>query len=890
MSRTSLLRSGVSALALSAFAVFSAQAASFDITSGTVTTPQTLANGETGNVDSGAELSVTANGSSGNAVTVNGNTVVITNAGLIQNLGTGRAIQAPSGGGTTRDITLDNSGTIRSADDTFRINVNVTAGTITINNSGTMASTGGQVIDFAAISTAGATISINNLAGGVIQSGGEDAVRPGKNATVTNWGKITSGSGGDGVDVQTNGGTVINKSGGEISAGKHGINVGVNGNVTVINEAGATIIGRNGSGVGSDGYGTVTNYGRITGDYDEISATGDGDGVDIDIEGHIYNYGIIEGTGADGVTNHSEGIAMGGGVIRNYAGALISGDDRGILIDDGNGNSAYGSVDIENAGTIVGLMGDALKIVGNYDDKLVNSGRIVGNIDLGGGANILDNEAGGLLEVGTVLSVGAGNTINNAGTIVPGGTGSIETTTLTGKLSQSSTGALAIDLDAAANAADRINVTETASLSGSIKLTVDAISISSGTVTVLSAAGGTSIAGLSLSPAPVALQAELLYPNAHDVQISYDLSFAPTSIGLSGNQTSLGNHIDDAVIADPTKLTGITQALFSLTDANDYRAALDQLSPEIYGDGAVATLYGAHAFGNSLLSCYKRDAQYAAVSEDQCMWAAFTGRTLDQNASPEGLGYDEQTWGFSGGGQVAVAPGLMLGLAGGIEQGNADATNGASADIDRAYAGVALKHVAGPWVVAGAVFGGTGSTDTTRPINFGGLVTAATGDQTVSHLSGRLRVAYQMGGNALYAKPMVDVEATHMWLGSVQEQGGPGALSIASSEETVFSAAPAVEIGGEVMIDGGTLVRPFARVGGVFYSEDSIAISSSFIGGPAGVPGFATQAEVEDVMGNVGAGLDLVWRDGTTIKAQYDGLFGSEVQQHTFGAKASVKF
>ena len=110
VSRTSLLRSGVSALALSAFAVFSAQAASFDITSGTVTTPQTLANGETGNVDSGAELSVTANGSSGNAVTVNGNTVVITNAGLIQNLGTGRAIQAPSGGGTTRDITKVRSG------------------------------------------------------------------------------------------------------------------------------------------------------------------------------------------------------------------------------------------------------------------------------------------------------------------------------------------------------------------------------------------------------------------------------------------------------------------------------------------------------------------------------------------------------------------------------------------------------------------------------------------------------------------------------------------------------------------------------------------------------------------------------------------------------------
>jgi uncharacterized protein with beta-barrel porin domain len=888
VSRTSLLRSGVSALAISAFAVFSAQAASFDITSGTVTTPQTLANGETGNVDNGAALSVTANGGSGNAVTVNSNTVVITNAGLIQNLGTGRAIQAPSGGGTTRDITLDNSGTIRSADDAFRINVNVTSGTITINNSGTMASTGGQVIDFAAISTAGATISINNLAGGVIQSGGEDAVRPGKNATVTNWGQIISGTGGDGVDVQTNGGTVINKSGGEISAGKHGINVGVNGDVTVINEAGGTIIGRNGSGVGSDGYGTVTNYGRITGDYDEVSATGDGDGVDIDIEGHIYNYGIIEGTGADGVTNHSEGIAMGGGVIRNYAGALISGDDRGILIDDGNGNSAYGSVDIENAGTIVGLMGDALKIVGNYDDKLLNSGRIVGNIDLGGGANILDNEAGGLLEVGTVLSVGAGNTVNNAGAISPGGTGAVETTALTGGLKQSATGMLAIDLDAAAETSDRVNVSEGADLGGAVKLSVAGLAIAGGTVTVLTADDGVTLNGLELIASP-ALQAFLIYPDANTVQVAYNLSFAP-NIGLTQNETAVGEHLNDAVEADPTTLDDVTSALLAVTTDSEYRSALDQLSPEIYGDGAVATLYGAHAFGNSLLSCHKRDAQYAAVSEDQCMWAAFTGRTLDQNASAEGLGYDEQTWGFSGGGQVAVAPGLMLGLAGGIEQGNADATNGASADIDRAYAGVALKHVAGPWVVAGAVFGGTGSTDTTRPINFGGLVATATGDQTVSHLSGRLRVAYQMGGNALYAKPMIDVEATHMWLGSVQEQGGPGALSIASSEETVFSAAPAVEIGGEVMIDGGTLVRPFARVGGVFYSEDSIAISSSFIGGPAGVPGFATQAEVEDVMGNVGAGLDLVWRDGTTIKAQYDGLFGSEVQQHTFGAKASVKF
>jgi outer membrane autotransporter protein len=153
-----------------------------------------------------------------------------------------------------------------------------------------------------------------------------------------------------------------------------------------------------------------------------------------------------------------------------------------------------------------------------------------------------------------------------------------------------------------------------------------------------------------------------------------------------------------------------------------------------------------------------------------------------------------------------------------------------------------------------------------------------------------VRAAYQAGGNALYVKPMVDLEATQLWLGSVQETGGPAALSIAGSNETIFSAAPAVEVGGEHAISGGLLVRPFARVGAIFYSNDDIAISSSFAGGPAGIPAFQTQAEIDRVMGTVGAGLDLVWSDASTLKLHYDGMFGDATEQHTFGAKASFKF
>jgi uncharacterized protein with beta-barrel porin domain len=761
---------------------------------------------------------------------------------------------------------------------------------ILIDNAGLISAVDGQAIDFDDLESDDATISIINRETGSIKATESDAVRPGEGATVTNYGTITSydtvgsGKGSDAVDLQEHTATINNMASGVISGFRHGITTDTD--LTVTNYG--TITGRNGSGVGSDGDGTVINYGTITGAYAGVNE-GDGDGVDIDFSGYIENYGTIQGTGADGVDNNSEGIAMGGGIIKNFAGAVISGASRGILIDDSDKGAAYGSVSIENAGMIVGYGSDAITVIGDLDDELFNSGTIIGNIDLGGGENTLDNEAGGLLQVGSMLAVGAGNSVSNAGTIAPGGSGSIETTMLTGGLAQTSSGALAIDLDTVTSTADLIEVTETATLAGSVMLAVSDLAISSGTVTVLTATGGVTALDLGLIASP-ALQASLAYPNANDVQISYAVSFAPAGIGLNANQSALGTHLNDAVLADPTSLADITSALLTVTTDEDYFSALDQLSPEPYGDAAVSTLNGAHTFGNALMSCRKRDAAYVGVSEGECLWAAASGRIYEQDATASGLGYEEDTWGVAGGGQVSIAPGLVLGLAGGYERSDADTTTGASTETDRGYAGAVLKHTSGRWLVAGAAFGGWSATETTRPIAIGPLATTATGEQDVPHLSGRLRVAYQAGGNAFYAKPMVDLEVTHLWFGSVREQGSPAALSIASSEETFFSAAPAIEFGGEVPLADGAVLLPFVRAGAIFYSEDSLAFSSAFAGAPSGVSSFLTQSEVDDVMGSVGAGLEVMWTDASVLKLYYDGAFGSDTRLHGFGGKASVKF
>ena len=598
--RTSLLRGCGSVLALSAFVTFSAPAAAADFTvptNSTDNTGKTLTGTDTGTVEDDGTLSVP-----GTAVVWQGPStgVTLNNSGTVASTG-GRAIDTDnSAGNTPRTITVNNyfGATISGADDAFRIRQTVGTGTVVLNNAGTITSATGQALDFDNVSvTGGGSVTINNLATGLIKADNADAIRPGEGTTVNNYGDIYaggtigSGASSDGVDLQGNTATVNNMEGGDISGFRHGITTDVG--VTVTNWG--TITGRNGSGVGSDGDGTVINHGTITGAYAGVG-NGDGDGVDIDINGYIENYGTIQGTGADGNANHSEGIAMGGGTIINAAGALISGADRGILIDDGNGATAYGAVTIENRGTIEGLGTDAITVVGNFADTLTNSGTINGNVDLGGGANTLTNSEGGVLNVGTVLSVGAGRTVGNAGTISPGGDGVVTTTALTGKLQQTATGNLAIDLDAATNTADRLNVSESAALAGSVTLSVTDIAIASGTVTVLTAAGGATHDDLKLINliASPALQAQLIYPDASNVQIQYALSFAPAGIGLNANQGSLGGYLNNAVVADPTSLSGVTSALLAVTSNGAYTRSRSAVSGSLRRCRRFQSLCGAH--------------------------------------------------------------------------------------------------------------------------------------------------------------------------------------------------------------------------------------------------------------------------------------------------------
>lgn len=337
--------------------------------------------------------------SSNSAVNVSSQTtgVTVTNSGTISDTASGnRAITAS---GASQNLTItNNSGALIQATGDDAIHggsggTPITSGTILINNYGTIqslgttSSTNGQAIDFD--NTSGSVaITINNYATGVITAADSDAIRPGANATVNNYGTITSNSvngdtGNDGIDFQSHaGGTVNNYAGGSITGARHGITG--SGSITVYNEG--TITGNLGSGINIDStsgitYVTNTASGVITGN---AGGTTDGDGIDVDYLVSINNYGKIYAYGTS-TGNLSEAITVGGGTINNYAGGVIYSVQRAITVDDSNGGNAYGPTTIYNEGTIQGGNGEAISITDTFGDTITNKGVIIGSITTGTG-------------------------------------------------------------------------------------------------------------------------------------------------------------------------------------------------------------------------------------------------------------------------------------------------------------------------------------------------------------------------------------------------------------------------------------------------------------------------------------------------------------------------
>ncbi|MDA7949781.1 MAG: autotransporter domain-containing protein, partial [Hyphomicrobiaceae bacterium] len=587
------------------------------------------------------------------------------------------------------------------------------------------------------------------------------------------------------------------------------------------------------------------------------------------------------------------------GALITTSGGVVSGSTYGIGTNVSNGgatinNLAGGTIrtDTIGAGTFA-IHSDAAGVT-----TVNNTGTVTGNVQfLGGGIgnSLFNNQVGGLFNAGTTVNLGAGNRLRNAGTLAPGGEGAIQTTELDGNITQTGTGTFQVDVDQTAGTADRVNASGSAELDGNVQVRLQNAAPGEQSVTILSAAGGTTDNGLDVLSSPI-LQASLSFPNATDVVLTTEIDFTPDSVDLgvdlNVNQTNIAEHLDESFNAGGGGLGPVFEGLLNgVVSGPDYIAALDQLLPEIYLNTQATALFAAEEFNGNLLSCPKAGEGFTAISQGQCMWLHFDGRWLDRDSTYEHIGFNEDTHGVSGGGQVAIAPNWFVGIAGAYENSNLDTRTNASADSDRYMLGGVIKYHSGPVLMALAGSIGTGEVDVARPIDFGGFTATARSSFDVDHAGATFHAAYLMDRASWYAKPFIDVNAIHVERDAARETGGGAAnLNIAGSSETIFSVTPALELGTTFEWSGGRAIRPYMRAGVTFYGDTDQSLTARFANAPGGVGAFQTLSEFDDIFADVEAGVTLFNGAQHTFSAGYEGHFSDNTQVHGVFFKGTRKF
>ena len=508
--------------------------------------------------------------------------------------------------------------------------------------------------------------------------------------------------------------------------------------------------------------------------------------------------------------------------------------------------------------------------------------------------------------------------MTNAGNLSPGGPWNIQTSLLTGDLLQTPGGKYSVDVNMGNATSDLINVTGFADLAGKVSPILSNPFSGKQSVTILTADGGVTDEGLKVKDTAVVDYSLKVNPN--DVVLKTDVDFAPK--GLDKGASGVGQNLNQVYKhGGPSGLWPVTHALLELPTVSELSNAFEQLSGNQYSQLEISELYSQESFSRDQMNCPVRGDGAAVVSapltaqplklaegdpaygvpgvspfigENECIWARVRYRNLQQDANSGTAGFDEDATGVSGGGQWAFGSAWYGGVAFGYENSQIDSNtsnqfNRLNSDGDRYRIGGSLKYIAGPWFVGGAITGGWSNFDSTRQISFPGFASGATSSQDLQNVAGQVRVAYQMAtAGAWYWKPLVDFNVTNVDMDSFTEKGVNGAaLKVSSNDETVFSATPALEIGTQWGHPGGTLVRPYVRGGVSFYSDADFPIAAGFAAAP-GVGTFVTNGNIDDVLGDVSAGLNILGAGGGVLTFSYDGRFGDTFQENSVSARASV--
>ena len=782
----------------------------------------------------------------------------------------------------------------------------------------------------------GIKISVNTGAYGIITTGdAQDGIRADAYyedieadlpITIQMTGDIeTDGRFSDGIEAETytDSPVVVTMDGKITIAGRdsNGIFARSSGDVTVTLTGKITTKGDNSKGivvrtdrdfheyfgdyVDPDGPGnvTVTVTGTIetTGERSEgILARADGDGaVTISVTGNIETFGEcrVGDNCSDGISADSESgvisITLHGGTISSdqSVGVRFKRDPQTTL----TGDEPTSTLTITDAVTISGGTFDVLGEERN--EKIINAGTLtaLGVIDLGGGTNAFDNQAGATFHSGTAVVLGAGNAFTNWGDLSPGGTDALQETKLTGNFVNQKEGTFTVTIDEAGS--DRLDVIGTADLQGgtvSVTLLTDT---DAGTYIILTATEGVTGAFDDVIDT-LFVDNRLSYGTGADgdyVELSFTVKefceFAETA-----NQRELACDGLDSLDSG----NAIVQAVRALTTIAQARAAFDGLLGEVHvslkgaladaGQRQVGAINRRMAtrFGNAESPA----APPAGVGNPAWLadgrngwWITGYGSGGGTDATPDTVPMDTSLGGVLFGFDRALGKHWGLGLLGGYS--NTDVTQSAHASSGAvqswsagAYGGA---KVGAARLSLGAIYSGH-ALEARRAVDFADFSNRLAASYQARSWQVFGEAGYQLPIRSLLLEPVGGVSFVSLASDGFSETGGDAALrAAADTSNTTFTT-----LGVRSALELKDKAHARAMVGWRHAFGDTNPASTFTMAGSSPFTTMGAPTAADAVVTELG--IDASFTDTAIFGMAYHGRYGAGTTAHGFNAALKVKF
>ncbi|HEY0012212.1 MAG TPA: autotransporter domain-containing protein [Allosphingosinicella sp.] len=572
------------------------------------------------------------------------------------------------------------------------------------------------------------------------------------------------------------------------------------------------------------------------------------------------------------------GLTLDGGTLRT-AGSF--GSARAMTVGAGGGTIDVGANTLTLSGTLAGT-GPLVRTGAGTLAFSGNGSAYTGTLRVSGGILNLTGTLGGSVTVDAgarLTGTGTLGSVAVAGTLSPGGAGSVGTLTATGNVSFAAGSVFEVDITEAGGF-DRLLAGGTATLSGG---TVSALfsGFSSGaggtcgssiSAPILTAQGGVTGTFAGVTSNSAFLTPTLSY-DSKNVFLNLTRNAATfTERGETANQKQSAGAAEALACGAP-----LFDALVVL-DAASARAAFDRISGEIHASARSALLDDSRFLRDALRSA-------TAAEERPTLWGQAYGSWGDSDGNGNAAAVDRDGRGLFAGIDVPLGASFAAALGGGFSRADyVSGARGSSAEVDSRHVAARLTGRFGGFT---AMLGGGYSwhnVTTQRTVAFAGFADQAGADYDARTEQAFAELRYSLDLGSADLEPFVSLAHVSVEADAFEEEGGAAALSGDAGRDratfTTVGLRGAAEFGA-VRLRGSLGWRHA-------FSAEASRSTMLFAGGDT--PFTVAGAAIDEDAADASIGVEIGVGGRARLGAAYTALIGERTQAHGVRAEFTLPF